>query len=73
MEKNFGVQGRYLIDFYYACNYLSAAGKALHNEEQKRKILVDEQKIRLKTGAWWCEDPQRLPKLTRPVLKKLTR
>ncbi len=49
MEKKFGAQGSYLIDFYHVCDYLSAAGKAIHNEEQARKIWMDEQKIRLKT------------------------
>ena len=49
MEKKFGAQGSYLIDFYHACDYLSAAGKGIHNEEQARKIWMDEQKIQLKT------------------------
>ena len=49
MEKKFGAQVSYLIDFYHVCDYLSAAGKALHNEEPARKIWMDEQKIRLKT------------------------
>jgi hypothetical protein len=49
MKKKIGVQGSYLIDFYHACDYLRAAGKAIHNEEQARIIWIDEQKIRLKT------------------------
>jgi len=49
VEKQFGAQGSYLIDFFHVCDYLSAAGKAIVCDEQKHKTWIDEQKIRLKT------------------------
>lgn len=49
VEKKFGAQGSYLIDFFHACDYLSAAGKAIVNSEQEHKPWMDEQKTRLKT------------------------
>jgi hypothetical protein len=49
VEKKFGAQGSYLIDFYHACDYLSAAGKAIVHDEQKQKAWMNEQKSRLKT------------------------
>ena len=49
VEKKFGAQGSYLIDFFHACDYLSAAGKAINSDEQEQKTWIDEQKNRLKT------------------------
>jgi hypothetical protein len=49
IEKKFGTQGSYLVDFYHACDYLSAAGKAINNDEQAQRAWMDEQKNRLKT------------------------
>ena len=50
VEKKFGAQGSYLVDFFHACDYLSAAGKAIVSSEQEQKIWMDEQKVRLKTN-----------------------
>jgi len=50
VEKKFGAQGSYLVDFFHACDYLSAAGKAIARSEQEQKIWMDEQKVRLKTN-----------------------
>ena len=50
MEKKFGAQGSYLVDFFHACDYLSAAGKAIVNSEREQKTWMDEQKARLKTN-----------------------
>ncbi len=50
VEKTFGAQGSYLIDFYHACDYLSAAGKAIAGDGQEHKAWMDEQKSRLKTN-----------------------
>ena len=49
VEKKFGAQGSYLVDFFHACDYLSAAGKAVNRDEQAQKAWMDEQKNRLKT------------------------
>lgn len=43
-------QGSYLVDFFHACDYLSAAGKATVSSEQEQKIWMDEQTVRLKTN-----------------------
>jgi hypothetical protein len=50
VEKKFGTQGSYLIDFYHACDYLSAAGKAIVSAQQEQKTWMDEQKSRLKAN-----------------------
>lgn len=49
IEKKFGAQGSYLIDFFHACDYLSAAAKAIDSDEQAQKTWMEEQKNRLKT------------------------
>ena len=49
IEKKFGTQGHYLVDFFHVCDYLSAAGKAINRDEQAYKGWMDEQKARLKT------------------------
>jgi len=48
VEKKFGAQGSYLIDFYHTCDYLGAASKAIISDEQGQKTWMDEQKSRLK-------------------------
>jgi hypothetical protein len=50
VEKKFGAQGAYLVDFFHACDYLSAAGKAIVSAPQEQKIWMDAQKARLKTN-----------------------
>ena len=47
VEKQFGTQGSYLIDFYHVCEYLSAAAKAIAPYED---AWMDAQKEALKTG-----------------------
>ena len=49
IEKRFGAQGSYLVDFYHVCDYLNAAGKAINSDEQAQNTWMDEQKSRLKT------------------------
>lgn len=49
IEKKFGAQGSYLVDFFHACDYLSAAGKSINSDRQAQKTWMDEQKSRLKT------------------------
>ena len=49
IEKKFGAQGSYLVDFFHACDYLSPAGKAINSDDQAQKTWMDEQKNRLKT------------------------
>lgn len=50
VEKKFGAQGSYLVDFFHACDYLSAAVKIIISTEQEQKTWMDEQKDRLKTN-----------------------
>ena len=50
IEKRFGTQGSYLIDFYHACDYLSAAAKAILGESPEGKIWMATQKNRLKVN-----------------------
>ncbi len=50
IEKRFGTQGSYLIDFYHACDYLSAAAKTIEHALQEEKGWMDKQKNRLKTN-----------------------
>jgi hypothetical protein len=50
VEDQFGSQGHYLLDFFHVCEYLSAAGKAIHTEAASQQAWIDEQKVRLKTG-----------------------
>jgi hypothetical protein len=50
VEKKFGAQGSYLVDFFHACDYLSAAGKAIVGAEQEQKTWMERQKERLKTN-----------------------
>lgn len=49
VERQFGAQGSYLIDFYHVCDYLSAAAKSVVEEPAGQKTWMDEQKTRLKT------------------------
>ena len=50
VEQQFGAQGRYLIDFYHVCDYLSAAATALVVDPAGQAVWMDAQKTRLKTG-----------------------
>ena len=50
IEDKFGAQGTFLVDFFHACDYLSAAGKAIVSSEQQQKMWINEQKARLKTN-----------------------
>ena len=48
VSLKFGVQGKYLVDFYHVCDYLSAAGNVC--AKQDKKSWMDEQKQRMKDG-----------------------
>jgi hypothetical protein len=50
IEDQFGSQGHYLLDFFHVCEYLSAAGKAIHSDAAYQDAWIDGQKVRLKTG-----------------------
>ncbi len=50
VERQFGDQGSYLIDFYHVCEYLSAAAKVIAPGAAARKAWMDVQKDALKTG-----------------------
>ena len=48
IEEQFGTQATYLVDFYHVCEYLSEAAQTMGD---KKKMWVDQQKERLKTGG----------------------
>jgi hypothetical protein len=50
VEEQFGDQGRYLIDFYHVCEYLSAAAAGIAIDAVARKAWVETQKEALKNG-----------------------
>jgi hypothetical protein len=50
VEKKFGAQGSYLVDFFHACDYLNAAGIAIVGSEPERTTWMNQQKERLKTN-----------------------
>lgn len=50
VEDKFGLQGRYLIDFYHVCDYLSEASKTC--APGARKTWMDDQKARLKNNEY---------------------
>ena len=49
VEKQFGLQGHYLIDFYHLCEYLESAAPACSGKDGKETWLK-EQKVLLKEG-----------------------
>lgn len=49
MKERFGSQGRYLLDFYHVCDYLSAATKAIHSQSGEQEKWLQTQKDRLKS------------------------
>jgi hypothetical protein len=50
IERQFGGQGSYLIDFYHVCEYLAAAAETIAPTAAARKIWVETQKEALKGG-----------------------
>jgi hypothetical protein len=67
IEEQFGDQGRYLIDFYHVCEYLSAAAAAIASDAAARESWIETQKEAIKSGrldttlqalASQCEAPE---------------
>jgi hypothetical protein len=67
IEEQFGDQGRYLIDFYHVCEYLSAAAVACASDGAAKESWIATQKEALKAGrldatlqalASHCEAPE---------------
>ena len=50
VEQRFGSQGRYLIDFYHVCEYLSEASGAIAVGSEAAKAWREQQQERLKQG-----------------------
>ena len=50
IEGRFGEQGRYLIDFYHVCEYLSAAAKTIAPDAAAATLWMETQKDALKAG-----------------------
>ena len=50
MEERFGKNGRYLLDFFNVCDYLSAAALAIAPTDEAAKAWMETQKDRLKRG-----------------------
>jgi len=49
VEKQFGSQGHYLIDFYHLCEYLEGAATACSGKDEK-ETWIEQQKVLLKDG-----------------------
>lgn len=49
VDEWFGAQGSYLVDFYHVCEYLSAAAKAIHGNDEAAADWMTTQKERLKS------------------------
>lgn len=49
IEKQFGAQGHYLIDFYHTCEYVGNAAKTCAGESDT-KAWIEQQKAALKSG-----------------------
>ena len=67
VAEQFGDQGRYLIDFYHVCEYLSAAAVAIASGDAAKEAWIETQKEALKAGrldatlqalASHCEAPE---------------
>lgn len=55
VEHKFGANGRYLVDLFHVCEYLSAAAKAIVGDDtQAAKRWLETQKERLKTQRVTC-------------------
>ncbi|MCP4090829.1 MAG: ISKra4 family transposase [Gammaproteobacteria bacterium] len=50
IDKRFGTQGSYLIDFYHLCEYLSAAAKAIYSGDEASSAWLERYKQHLKQG-----------------------
>ncbi|MEM6406285.1 MAG: hypothetical protein AAF669_06840 [Pseudomonadota bacterium] len=50
VDEYFGVQGRYLVNFYHVCDYLSAAAKTIQITPAESQTWLESQKARLKAG-----------------------
>ena len=46
VEEQFGLQGRYLVDFYHLCEYLSAAAERI--DPQDKRAWLDREKQKMK-------------------------
>ena len=51
VKKNFGQQGSYLVDFFHACDYLSAAAQGIATEPAQQQTWLTQQKKCLKTDG----------------------
>ena len=49
VQRRFGSQGSYLVDFYHVCDYLSAAAKAIEDQPAAQRVWLDTQRQRLQT------------------------
>lgn len=49
VDRVFGSQGSYLIDFYHLCDYLSAAGEVISGKKGK-KVWMEKQKEKMKNN-----------------------
>lgn len=75
VEEQFGSQGHYLLDFYHVCEYLEAAGKAIHSTGSMRTMWMNAQKVHLKSGRYQAvlealkpyQEPDTTPDESAPV------
>lgn len=64
VEQKFGANGRYLLDFFHVCDYLSAASKAIDSDAATAKRWLEQQKLSLKS-----DDAQSVIKALSPHLE----
>lgn len=50
VERKFGSNGTYLVDFYHVCEYLAAASKSIVRDDAGARCWLDKQSHRLKAG-----------------------
>lgn len=48
VERKFGANGKYLLDFYHVCDYLSAASKQIGSDAAAAGVWLEQQKTALK-------------------------
>jgi len=56
VDRVFGPQAGFLIDFYHLCDYLAAASKRCAPDHPSAWLEEQKQRMKENNGAWWKED-----------------
>lgn len=71
IERQFGAQGAYLVDFYHVCDYLAAAKTCAANDpgwmEQQKNHLKTNCLPRVMAALAPCQEPETVPSDQAPV------